>query len=203
MSKTLNQLLFVISTDSKHFIKRLILLLATLIPNFCFGQSDSLWKANEKIAESHCDYGKGNSSFKITLSQLEQVITGNLTQRAFLKLLPKYSCQYKVSFSGDTKTMDFDIPEYEFDYAFINQNNLPTGTVIAITINGNINSHISFLKVGGLTADQYDNLLRSLNQTYLFRGSISTEREKHFVNKAKHLVVILGKNPSGTYWISI
>ena len=174
-----------------------------IIPFVGFSQDDSLHTVNQKIAEAHCNAGKGNSAFKITLPQLEAVILGKYNQKALLRLLPKYVCQFNLSFGGDVKTGEFDIPEFEFNYAYVDGNFNPTGITLRIVIEGNIHNRIESIQIGGISASMYDNFLNILNKNYLYRGSISTSREKHFVNKAKSLVIILYKNPGGTYSIEI
>lgn len=181
-----------------------VALLLLILPHVSFSQSDSLWALHKKIADSHCECGQGTGALKrMSLLQLESIVTAKYTQKAFLRLLPKYCCQFNLTFSGDLKTKEWDIPSYEFTYLFVDQNNSPTGISITITIEGDINSRIKYIQVSGISATTYDRFLSALNKTCLYRGSISTEYEKTFVDKAKSLVITLFKNPVGGYKIEI
>lgn len=186
-------------TNSIRLIKQRSVTLFTLlaISLFGFAQDDSLHTTNKKIAEDHCISSRGNGTFKVTLPQLEKVILGNFKQSNLIKILPQYACQYKLTFAGNTKTMAWDIPQYEFAYHYLN----PMGMVVVITIEGNINNKIGLLKVNNIPGTVYDNLLATLPKSgYLFRESISNRADKHFYNKAKSLVVILHKNEYDRYY---
>lgn len=185
-------------------IKKLLFVLTLLIiPSVSYCQDDSLNTVNEKIAEAHCNSGQGNGSLRLSLPQLETIITGKYNQKALLRILPKHICQYKLSFNGDEKTGQFDIPNFEFSYFYTDHNNNPNGIVLTITIEGSINSSIKYIKLYGISSLTYDEMLNYLNKNCLYRGSISTNYEKHYVNKARSLVIILCKNGHGDYSVEI
>lgn len=173
------------------------------IPAITFCQDDSLHSVNKKIGEAHCNYGKGDGSFRITLPQLEQIITGKYSQKSLLKILPKYGCEFKLTFGYDDKTREFTVPNYEFTYFYVDNNNNPTGISLKVTIEGNINSKIKYLRIDGISPSTYDNLLNALSKTYLYSGSMSNLFEKHFLNKGKKLLIVLFKNPDSTYSVDI
>ncbi|HTB99118.1 MAG TPA: hypothetical protein VK705_00405, partial [Ferruginibacter sp.] len=127
------------SSNLKNFKSTGVIFIALFIISLkAFSQDDSLHTVNQKIAESHCNPGTGNGTFKITLSQLEAILSDKYTQKTLLRLLPKHLCQFKLSFNGNVKTGEFDIPNFEFTYAFTDKNFNLTGVVITITIEGNI-----------------------------------------------------------------
>lgn len=179
-------------------MKKLLILLALLFPIAIKAQNPEKFDQHRKIAREACVGGKGNGTFKTSLSSLEKVLLGKMTKKSLDKTLPQFTDEGNVTFSYNDITKDHDIPNYEISYVLLKNGN-PTENLV-VTIDKNINSIIREITILDISNLKCDKLIQSLLQSgYMFRSSISNYQTKYYSDKKRGLEVIISRRVYGGF----
>ena len=186
------------------FLKFLVAFFILLGHIDLFGQKPSYDSLKNLIKEDR--NGKGNSTFKLSLSNLENIIKSRTTLKGLeghLAEWTSYNSNNDIKFSWDDKTQDHTIPIFKIQYE---TNMLRKYFVIRTEVTNDLRNRIEYLEViGELNGMQLAEFKKSLSSNgYLINENLtSIFRKQTWQHKAKDLMVTIKANPNGTCSIGI
>lgn len=183
-------------------MKKLLIFLILSLPILLKAQNPEKFDLHRKIAREACVGGKGNATFRPSLSMMEKVLLNKMSKKSLDKTLPQFTDEGNVTFSYNDATKDHDIPSYEITYVLLKNGN-PTESFI-ITIEKDINNAISGINLLNIPSLKCDKLIQSLLQSgYMFRSSISNYQKKYYSDKKRNLEVTVARRRYGGFNFNI